>query len=69
MSRETATIAANENGDTNENGGTDGEASPSDRADARNPWIDWQVQAGDDPALLAIGLEMTGITLHRWCDL
>jgi hypothetical protein len=47
-----------------------GEASPSDRADARNPWIDWQVQAGDDPALLAIALEMTGgITLHQWCDL
>ena len=47
----------------------DGTASPSDRADAENPWINWHVQAGDDPALLASALEETGITLAQWCDL
>jgi hypothetical protein len=46
-----------------------GEASPSDRADADNPWINWHVQAGDNPALLASALEETGISLAQWCDL
>jgi hypothetical protein len=46
-----------------------GEASPTDRADASNPWIDWNVQTGDDPAELAAALEKTGISLSQWCDL
>jgi hypothetical protein len=48
----------------NDNGG----ASPSDRADASNAWIDWHVQTGDDPAHLALALESAGITLRQWCD-
>ena len=47
----------------------DGTASPSDRADAENPWINWHVQSGDNPALLASALEETGISLAQWCDL
>ena len=47
----------------------DGQACPSDRADPANPWIDWQVQTGDDPAALCCALESTGITLAQWCDL
>jgi hypothetical protein len=47
----------------------DGQACPSDRADAANPWIDWNVHTGDSPADLAAALETTGITLSQWCDL
>jgi hypothetical protein len=46
-----------------------GEASPSSRSDADNPWIDFNVQSNDDPAALAIALEETGVTLSQWCDL
>ena len=46
-----------------------GVASPSDRADAKNPWINWHVEAGDNPADLAAALEQTGVTLAQWCDL
>ena len=46
-----------------------GEAAPSDRSDAANPWINWNVQAGDNPCDLASALEETGISLAQWCDL
>jgi hypothetical protein len=49
--------------------GDHGQACPSDRADAANAWIDWDVHSGDDPANLAAALEQTGITLSQWCDL
>ena len=44
-----------------------GEASPTDRSDRMNGWIDWAVKARtDDPALLASALEEAGITLEEW---
>jgi len=43
-------------------------AAPTDRSDPRNAWINWQVQAGDDPCQLAAALEETGISLAQWCD-
>jgi hypothetical protein len=46
-----------------------GEACPSDRADAENPWINWHVQTGDDPCDLAAALESSGVTLAQFCDL
>jgi hypothetical protein len=46
-----------------------GQPSPSDRSDPANPWIDWGLSAGDNPADLAAALETTGITLSQWCDL
>jgi hypothetical protein len=47
----------------------DGQACPSDRSDPQNPWIDWEVSSGDNPADLAAGLETCGVTLSQWCDL
>ena len=44
-------------------------ATPTDRSDPRNSWIDWTTQAGDNPAELASALEETGISLAQWCDL
>jgi hypothetical protein len=44
-------------------------ATPTDRSDPRNSWIDWTTQAGDDPCQLASALEETGISLAQWCDL
>jgi hypothetical protein len=49
--------------------GDDGQACPSDRADAANPWINWDVSSGDSPSDLAAALEETGISLAQWCDL
>jgi hypothetical protein len=46
-----------------------GVASPSDRADAGNAWLDFNVQSGDDPCALASALEETGTTLAQFCDL
>jgi hypothetical protein len=47
-----------------------GEACPTDRADANNPWINWHVQAGDNPCDLASALEETGgVTLAQFYDL
>ena len=40
-----------------------GDASPSDRSDAENGWIDWRLAAGDDPAEVVAALEVTGLTL------
>jgi hypothetical protein len=45
-----------------------GVASPSDRADPENPWIDFNVQSGDDPCDLAAALETSGVSLAQWCD-
>jgi hypothetical protein len=45
-----------------------GEANPSDRADPHNPWINWELHAGDDPSALAAALEQTGVSLAQWCD-
>jgi len=46
-----------------------GQASPTDRSDAGNSWIDWNQHTGDDPAELAISLEETGVRLEEWLDL
>ena len=44
-----------------------GEASPSDRSDKNNGWIDWAVSArSDDPAQLASALEEVGLSLEEW---
>ena len=44
-----------------------GEASPTDRSDKMNGWIDWTVKAKtDDPALLASALEEVGLSLEEW---
>ena len=40
-----------------------GQASPSDRSDPQNGWIDWTTSAGDDPAELAAALELAGMTI------
>ena len=40
-----------------------GHASPSDRSDAENRWIDWRVAGGDDPADVVMALEVTGLIL------
>ncbi len=40
-----------------------GYASPSDRSDANNGWIDWRVACGDNPADVVMALEVTGLTL------
>jgi hypothetical protein len=45
-----------------------GEAAPSERSSAENSWINWDLQAGDDPCQLAAALEQTGVTLAQWCD-
>jgi hypothetical protein len=46
-----------------------GQASPSDRADPANPWINWTLTSGDSPADLAAALESSGVSLAQWCDL
>ncbi len=44
-----------------------GRASPAERSDPGNPWVDWQVMAReDDPAVLAAALEAAGMTLEQW---
>ena len=44
-----------------------GEASPTDRSDKMNGWIDWAVKAKtDDPAQLASALEEVGLSLEEW---
>lgn len=40
-----------------------GAASPSDRSDANNGWIDWRLASGDDPAEVVMALEATGLSL------
>ena len=46
-----------------------GEASPTDRSDRNNGWIDWEVSArSDDPAQLASALEEVGLSLEEWVD-
>ena len=44
-----------------------GEASPTDRSDQMNNWIDWTVKATtDDPCELASALEQVGLSLEEW---
>jgi hypothetical protein len=43
-----------------------GQASPTDRGDAMNPWIDWRADTGLDPGELAAALEGTGLTSGEW---
>jgi hypothetical protein len=44
-----------------------GEASPTDRSDKINGWIDWSVKAkADDPSELASALEEVGLSLEEW---
>jgi hypothetical protein len=44
-----------------------GEASPTDRSDKMNGWIDWTVKARtDDPSELASALEEVGLSLEEW---
>ena len=44
-----------------------GKASPADRSDPGNAWIDWAVNAGaDDPAELVAALEAAGLTAGDW---
>ena len=38
-------------------------ASPTDRGDANNGWIDWRLASGDDPAEVVAALEATGLSL------
>lgn len=45
-----------------------GAASPSNRSDPGNPWINWRTDTGDNPADLACALEETGLTLEEWLD-
>jgi hypothetical protein len=40
-----------------------GYASPSDRSDANNGWLDWRTASGDDPADVVMALEATGLSL------
>ena len=40
-----------------------GYASPSDRSDANNGWLDWRTASGDDPADVVIALEASGLSL------
>jgi len=40
-----------------------GYASPSDRSDPENEWIDWRLASGADPAEIVAALEVTGLTL------
>ncbi len=40
-----------------------GYASPSDRSDANNGWLDWRLASGDDPADVVIALETAGLSL------
>jgi hypothetical protein len=44
-----------------------GEASPADRGDPCNGWIDWAVRArADDPTELAAALEAAGLSIENW---
>jgi hypothetical protein len=45
----------------------EGKASPTDRSDSGNGWIDWHVKARtDDPAELAAALETAGMTTEEY---
>ena len=45
-----------------------GHASPIDRGDPQNSWVNWRTDTGDDPAALALALEGAGLTLEEWID-
>jgi hypothetical protein len=40
-----------------------GFASPSDRSDSNNGWLDWRLASGDDFADVVMALEATGLSL------
>jgi hypothetical protein len=47
-----------------------GEASPTDRGDRNNGWINWTVSArADDPSELSAALEGAGMSLEAWLDI
>ena len=46
-----------------------GVASTSERSSREQFWVNWDVQAGDDPCQLSSALEKTGMTLGQWLDL
>ena len=47
-----------------------GKASPTDRGDRNNGWINWTVSArADDPSELSAALEGAGLSLETWLDL
>jgi hypothetical protein len=47
-----------------------GEASPTDRSDRHNGWINWTVSArADDPSGLGAALEGAGLSLEAWLDM
>jgi hypothetical protein len=47
-----------------------GEASPTDRSDRNNGWINWKVSAQtDDPSELSAALEGAGLSLEAWLDM
>lgn len=39
-----------------------GHATPSNRSSAENPWIEWALSDGDDPADVVMALEATGLS-------
>lgn len=43
-----------------------GKASPTDRSDAGNVWIDWGLSDGDDPAELVAAMEAHGLTYEAF---
>ena len=45
-----------------------GEASPTDRSDAGNTWINWHVQAGDNPCRACLCPGRDRRTLAQWYD-
>ena len=40
-----------------------GFASPSDRSDPANKWINWRLEGGDDPARLVAAADAAGLCL------
>jgi hypothetical protein len=43
-----------------------GKASPTDRSDSENGWIDWELESGDDPAEMIAALENVGMTIEQY---
>ena len=43
-----------------------GKASPTDRSDSENSWIDWELESGNDPAAMASALEQAGLTVEQF---
>jgi hypothetical protein len=43
-----------------------GKASPADRSDSGNGWIDWGLESGDDPAEMIAALEQVGLSIEQF---